>query len=57
MADYQARERFYVESEVEVVEMSSSHESEPWMDRWWPLLVIIYGVLFVTFITQFHPTW
>ena len=25
-----------------------SASSEPWLDRWWPLLVILYGVLFVT---------
>ena len=22
----------------------SSDESEPWIDRWWPLLVITFGV-------------
>jgi steroid 5-alpha reductase family enzyme len=36
--------------------MSSSHKSEPWIDRWWPLLVIVFGLLFVTLLTQFHPT-
>jgi len=34
--------------------MSSSSES--WLDRWWPLLVILYGVLFVTMLVTFSPT-
>jgi hypothetical protein len=34
--------------------MSSS--SERWLDRWWPLLVILYGVLFVTVLVTFSPT-
>jgi len=37
--------------------MSSLHESQSWFDRWWPLLVILYGVLFVSLITMFHPSW
>jgi hypothetical protein len=37
--------------------MSSSIESERWLDRWWPLLVILYGVLFITLICTFSPTW
>jgi hypothetical protein len=42
------------EVDKENVEMSSS--SEPWLDRWWPLLVILYGVLFVTVLVSFSPT-
>jgi hypothetical protein len=34
--------------------MSSS--SEGWLDRWWPLLVILYGLLFVTVLVTFSPT-
>jgi hypothetical protein len=29
---------------------------EHWLDRWWPLLVILYGVLFVTVLVTFSPT-
>jgi len=38
--------------------MSSSHEHEqlPWFDRWWPLFVIIYGIIFVGLVTHFAPT-
>lgn len=36
--------------------MSSSSESERWLDRWWPLLVILYGVLFVAILVSFKPT-
>lgn len=36
--------------------MSSSSESASWLDRWWPLLVIIFGVIFVSVIVSFSPT-
>jgi hypothetical protein len=44
--------------------MSSSSESESelvsesghWFDTWWPLLVILYGLLFVTVLVSFAPT-
>ncbi len=35
--------------------MSSSPESS-WLENWWPLLVILYGVLFVTALVSFSPT-
>lgn len=36
--------------------MSSSIESTSWVDRWWPLLVILFGVIFVAVLVSFHPT-
>ena len=33
-----------------------SASSERWLDRWWPLLVILYGILFVTVLVTFSPT-
>lgn len=36
--------------------MSSSGGSEFWLDRWWPLFVILYGILFVSIIVTFSPT-
>jgi hypothetical protein len=36
--------------------MSASSHSESWLDRWWPLLVILYGVLFVSILVSFKPT-
>jgi hypothetical protein len=36
--------------------MSSSSESGSWLESWWPLLVILYGVLFVSILVSFHPT-
>jgi hypothetical protein len=45
---------YHQEVDKENLEMSSS--SEPWLDRWWPLLVILYGVLFVTVLVSFSPT-
>jgi len=35
--------------------MNSSKESS-WLESWWPLLVILYGVLFVSILATFHPT-
>lgn len=38
--------------------MSSSSEpkSEVWLDTWWPLLVIVFGLIFVTILVSFKPT-
>jgi len=33
----------------------SSHHQEPWIDRWWIPLVILFGVLFVALLDFFHP--
>ncbi len=35
--------------------MSSSHESEPWLDTWWPFLVILFGLIFVSILVSFKP--
>lgn len=36
--------------------MSSSHEeSLSWIDNWFPLLVIIFGLLFVAVLVTFAP--
>jgi hypothetical protein len=35
--------------------MSETTESEAWLDTWWPLLVIIFGVIFVSCLVFFHP--
>jgi hypothetical protein len=40
----------------EDVAMIASSESEGWLDRWWPLLVILYGLIFVTILVTFAPT-
>ena len=37
------------------IAMSASSE-EKWIDRWWPLLLILFGVLFVTVLVSFAPT-
>jgi hypothetical protein len=34
--------------------MSATHKKF-WMDRWWPLLVILFGVLFVSVLVCFKP--
>lgn len=37
--------------------MSASSETSHWLERNWPWLVILYGVLFLTLITSFAPSW
>jgi hypothetical protein len=36
--------------------MSMVSEREVWVERWWPLLVILFGVMFVTILVTFKPT-
>jgi hypothetical protein len=36
--------------------MSSSSASASWLDRWWPLFVILFGVIFVSVLVTFSPT-
>lgn len=35
--------------------MSESNHSEPWIETWWPLLVIVFGLIFVGTLVSFHP--
>ena len=35
--------------------MSLASGRESWVDRWWLLLLILFGVIFVTFIVVFKP--
>ena len=35
--------------------MSVSHKSESWVDRWFSLLVIVFGLLFLTLLVSFKP--
>ncbi len=35
--------------------MNSSSASESWLERWWPLLVILFGVIFVSVVVSFSP--
>ena len=47
---------FSVRVGMEDIEMSSSSESQSFLERWWPLWVIIFGLIFVTCIVTFSPT-
>jgi len=31
------------------------HHEEFWLDTWWPLLVILFGITFVTILISFKP--
>jgi hypothetical protein len=35
--------------------MSLASERESWLDRWWPLLVIGFGLIFVSILVTFKP--
>ncbi len=35
--------------------MSVLHERASWVDKWWPLLLILFGVVFVSVLVTFHP--
>jgi hypothetical protein len=35
--------------------MSEAGEKGFWLDTWWPVLVIAFGVTFVTVLVTFHP--
>jgi len=37
--------------------MSVMNDSTHWLDRWWPLLLIFFGVLFVTLLVTFSPRY
>jgi hypothetical protein len=34
---------------------SHGHEAESWLDRWFTLLVILFGLVFVAFLVSFKP--
>jgi hypothetical protein len=36
--------------------MEAKHKDH-WMEHNWPFLVILFGLLFVTLIVTFQPTW
>ena len=35
--------------------MSSSHERGWWLDNWFQLLVILFGLIFVSILVSFKP--
>lgn len=36
---------------------SHEHEQDSVVERYWAVLVITFGVLFVTLLVSFHPSW
>ena len=45
----------FVRCKKEMLKMSVSHKSESWVDRWFPLLVIAFGLLFLALLVGFKP--
>jgi hypothetical protein len=43
--------------EDEVVLMSSSHNRASWIDRWFPLLLILFGLTFILTLALFAPSY
>lgn len=33
-----------------------SHNQHSWIDQWWPLLLILFGLIFIAALVFFHPT-
>jgi hypothetical protein len=42
--------------EKEDADMNSSSEKVSWLDQWWPLLLILFGLAFVWMLVGFSPT-
>ncbi len=36
--------------------MNSEHESESWLERWWPLLVIVFGATYILVWAMWNPS-
>ena len=36
-------------------EVVHAEGKEVWLDRWWPLLVILFGIIFVSILVSFKP--
>ena len=37
--------------------MNSKHESQSWLERYWPVLVISYGVAFALIVANWKPNY
>jgi hypothetical protein len=37
-------------------DMHEVHETTPWIDRWWQVLLIVFGLIFTTVLVSFKPT-
>ena len=37
--------------------MSGPRETTPWLDRWWPLLVVLFGFSGLLFFALWHPSY
>ena len=35
----------------------STHNTTHWLDHWWPLLLILFGIAFVAWLVSFHPAY
>lgn len=35
--------------------MSDEHETESWFDQWWQVLVIVFGLSFLSVLVCFAP--
>ena len=35
--------------------MTTPNERDTWLDRWWPLLLILFGTTFILTLALFYP--
>jgi hypothetical protein len=54
-SNFSSQVRFENKKEEKKENVAMSVSTEPWLDRWWPLLVILYGVMFITLLVTFSP--
>jgi hypothetical protein len=33
----------------------SAHNKDSFIDRWWPLFLILFGLTFISILALFHP--
>jgi hypothetical protein len=48
---------FTISSKGVRTRMSATQNSSHWLDTWWPLFVILFGILFVSWLVSFHPSY
>ena len=50
--------KYHLKDTQENLDMSSPNEPGSFIDRNWQVLVILFGIAFVTLLVSFHPvTW
>lgn len=49
--------RLWLQVEEDWMSESQRSEGGVWLDRWWQLLVILFGLIFVAILVSYNPAW